>query len=452
MTRLPTVGGDSSAWGTILNSFLGVAHNADGSLKNLFYNVKDPAYGAVGDGTTDDTTAIGLAITAATATGGIVFFPPGNYKISSALVLPSYTIIQGAGDHASTITQTSTTLDCFTGVDITNISIRDIKLVGPASGSGHGVNFTRSANGALPLLNFENLNISNFGSDGIALSNPIVTTMRRVDCLFNGGYGFNIYGVIGGASGTSVSMTSCYANTNTTAGYRFYNMVYSSLSGCAADSNPIAYLFDASSGIALTGCGAEANTVNSFKITGGSSAISLVSCRTFDSHGDAIYVTGSSIAITLVSCVEAGPHAGATSFIKTDAGTDVTLVSCKNITANNLTATTLQLNSAGTGSVFFPGSLATGQSATTPDPGASGTINTANVGVARVTPVASRAGVILQVGTVAGQKCTVINNAASFTITFAASGTSHVAQGVALVIAALGKYDFTWDSVAALWY
>lgn len=32
MTRLPTVGGDGNAWGTLLNSFLQVAHNADGSL------------------------------------------------------------------------------------------------------------------------------------------------------------------------------------------------------------------------------------------------------------------------------------------------------------------------------------------------------------------------------------------------------------------------------------
>lgn len=31
---LPTVGGDNNNWGTVLNSFLLVAHNPDGSLKN----------------------------------------------------------------------------------------------------------------------------------------------------------------------------------------------------------------------------------------------------------------------------------------------------------------------------------------------------------------------------------------------------------------------------------
>lgn len=33
MTRLPTPGGDNDTWGNILNDFLGVEHNADGTLK-----------------------------------------------------------------------------------------------------------------------------------------------------------------------------------------------------------------------------------------------------------------------------------------------------------------------------------------------------------------------------------------------------------------------------------
>jgi hypothetical protein len=33
MSRLPSPGGDTGSWGTILNDFLAIAHNADGSLK-----------------------------------------------------------------------------------------------------------------------------------------------------------------------------------------------------------------------------------------------------------------------------------------------------------------------------------------------------------------------------------------------------------------------------------
>ena len=48
-----------------------------------WFDVTDPAYGAVGDGTTNDTLAIQAAIDAAEAAdGGIVFFPPGEYLVS----------------------------------------------------------------------------------------------------------------------------------------------------------------------------------------------------------------------------------------------------------------------------------------------------------------------------------------------------------------------------------
>jgi len=50
------------------------------------YNVK--AYGATGNGSTDDTSAINAAIAAAGA-GGTILFPPGSYKVTSQLQLAS---------------------------------------------------------------------------------------------------------------------------------------------------------------------------------------------------------------------------------------------------------------------------------------------------------------------------------------------------------------------------
>lgn len=63
------------------------------TVETLVFNVK--SYGAVGDGITDDTTAIQAAINAAANTGatttthrgGIVYLPPGRYKITSGLVI-----------------------------------------------------------------------------------------------------------------------------------------------------------------------------------------------------------------------------------------------------------------------------------------------------------------------------------------------------------------------------
>lgn len=51
-------------------------------------NVKDPAYGATGDGSTDDTAAITAAIVACSG-GGIVFFPAGTYKVTSTVDIVS---------------------------------------------------------------------------------------------------------------------------------------------------------------------------------------------------------------------------------------------------------------------------------------------------------------------------------------------------------------------------
>ena len=63
------------------------------------FNVKDPAYGAVGDGVTDDTTAIQSAATAVkTAGGGTLYFPPGTYIVNKSILISSNTHCLGAGD------------------------------------------------------------------------------------------------------------------------------------------------------------------------------------------------------------------------------------------------------------------------------------------------------------------------------------------------------------------
>lgn len=47
-----------------------------------WYNVKAAAYGAKGDGVSDDTLALNAAVTAAKATGGVVYLPAGTYMVT----------------------------------------------------------------------------------------------------------------------------------------------------------------------------------------------------------------------------------------------------------------------------------------------------------------------------------------------------------------------------------
>ena len=68
------------------------------------YNVRATPYNAVGNGINDDTEGIRAAYAAAGATGGILYFPPGTYVITSQIVMNQANVTwRGAGMHASVI-------------------------------------------------------------------------------------------------------------------------------------------------------------------------------------------------------------------------------------------------------------------------------------------------------------------------------------------------------------
>ncbi len=57
-------------------------------------NAKD--HGGVGDGVTDDTTAIQAALNAAEAQGPVCYLPPGQYRLDGSLVVPPGVTLAGA--------------------------------------------------------------------------------------------------------------------------------------------------------------------------------------------------------------------------------------------------------------------------------------------------------------------------------------------------------------------
>jgi hypothetical protein len=84
------------------------------------------ALGATGNGTTDDTTAVQAAITAVASTGGLVYFPPGTYKLTAALTI-SGTFVTLAGQGRSSILSIAHTGNAM-NVSGQEFTLRDIGI------------------------------------------------------------------------------------------------------------------------------------------------------------------------------------------------------------------------------------------------------------------------------------------------------------------------------------
>lgn len=104
MTR--PVQGDPAPWGTPLNNWLD---------EIVGLNVKD--FGALGNGVHDDASNINAAIAALPATGGIIYFPAGDYAVGSSIMI-------GDGSAAGISTR------------------QGVYLVGPAAPTGFASGFT----------------------------------------------------------------------------------------------------------------------------------------------------------------------------------------------------------------------------------------------------------------------------------------------------------------------
>jgi len=83
----------------------GVTVQTTVSLENL--NVRQ--WGAVGDGVTDDTVAIQTAINVGTAAGNAIYFPNGNYRITSTLTLPTNSVLIGENKRTTYLTASGKT-------------------------------------------------------------------------------------------------------------------------------------------------------------------------------------------------------------------------------------------------------------------------------------------------------------------------------------------------------
>lgn len=172
-------------------------------------NVKDPAYGAVGDLVADDTAAIQAAIDAAISPGdpattvrnglATVYFPPGNYRITSPLRVQSVLDfhMQGSGN-SSVICPSVAGMEC--ALDLNGIAYSKIEgLRFQSSGPG---SVTRAVwlrwNGmarSTAFVHFSDLTVRNllwtraaFELGDVAAPSVQVDTTTWINCLAAGGF------------------------------------------------------------------------------------------------------------------------------------------------------------------------------------------------------------------------------------------------------------------------
>lgn len=166
--------------------------NILGASGAVYFNVKT-GYGAVGDNVNDDTSAIQSAINAAqTVSGGIVYFPPGTYKITGSLSVTSGSItLLGAGAPTAIIRQhTSGLANGWVRLATSFVTMQGLQIDSTAAGTAG-----------------ENLEITS-----ASVANTII------NCSFTAGTGACLK--LGASTGNiAATFTGCKFNVTNTAGY-----------------------------------------------------------------------------------------------------------------------------------------------------------------------------------------------------------------------------------------
>lgn len=188
-------------------------------------NVKDAPYGAAGNGTTNDTTAIQTALNDVPTSGGAVYFPPGDYLVTAPLAPKSRTLMYGCHvprwqgsanpDSACKIRMGGT----FSGTGLiapagttAAVKLRNLALVGNNVGTGlHGLRMPDAAvatgEGSWEL---EDVTIAGFSGDGV-YGRVHVAILTNCFIHNNQGWGIN---ASNGNNWNDVHVANCFLYYN----------------------------------------------------------------------------------------------------------------------------------------------------------------------------------------------------------------------------------------------
>jgi len=160
-----------------------------------------------------------------------------------------------------------------------------------------------------------------------------------------------------------------------------------------------------------------------------------------------LFAGGTPVLPTIPGLAQLEDHMSFTSF--TEPNNQATLTGGLTIVKDALTQDAASITCAG----VIQGTNIVGAAAVLGAIASSATINTAGVDKASAAPAAAVTGIILQKGTIDGQKFSLVNlGTSTSTITFAAAATSNVNGGTGTSVAITSCDMFVWDAGSALWY
>ena len=471
----------------------------------LSFNVK--MFGAAGDGVTDDTAAIQACITACNiAGGGEVYLPHGTYVVQS-LTLANYVTLRGGGIISTTLQlKSGTNADLLWGGSanaalinlaaahgssqtsgppiVQDFRIQDLTLDGNKAGQSGGPSYclrgyfveyavqnVRMKNGysggvltdwngsGVPTgsnsveSTWHNVKIHDCNGIGFELGGPSDSVFEDVIIYFTGSHALHICPNAGGSMLTNVHCWGTGLGVSAVAMLIECGFCY--FAGCEAEASDTAQLV-------ILGESNEWVGGSAYASNGGTACVGIQLGQQAGSTpypGQIYQSAGLTTAVVaqsnMLDCRITECRNGAVNFVNTA----FNHVSIRNYQASGtFIAGTRQPSDTwhsttryGDNDLWANGSFALGQRLAVQAIGNNWTLQTEDLGVYRANPAANVTGVILPAGVTGGQVVVVLNESA-FTITMAASGTSHVADGASDVIPAQTARMFVWDSSTSLWY
>lgn len=275
------------------------------------------AYGATGDGRTDDTEAIQRAVDEA-PNQSAVFLPDGQYRITEPITFGTSgrsKHLWGSGE-ARIVTDSNAGITGAGALEMPTVeeydfTVRDLKF-DLNGGVDYAIRMGDSSDNVMQL-DVQNVVVRDPAVDGIYLERPILTTLHCVVVERPGRDGFRLTG-----QGTTTSLTCCNVQGAGRHGFYIEDVVYSSYRNCSTDrTSGRGFFFDGSTApvvnVSLINCGSERSAKESFYFRT-CSGVSIDGIHLYQPQNgqDAIHFAGCECVHIRGTLLSADPQGGST--------------------------------------------------------------------------------------------------------------------------------------------